>query len=111
MAEPDETRKATAAEFHEAMLNIYRRAIKEIKPPYRAKDFLSMVTEHGGVAAAKRLLRTSEKQSGFARLWEAGRLDLSMEAHVIQPRFSHLFTPAEVTSARGRLTKHGYKPA
>lgn len=101
--------KGTAAEFHEAMVAIFRRAITEVKPAYRARQFLSMVIEHGGVEAAKRLLHSDDEQSGFTRLWEAKKLDLSVEAHVIQPRFSHLFTPEEVAAARERLQKYGYR--
>jgi hypothetical protein len=40
---------------------------------------------------------------GFAKLWERGRLDLSVEAVVVQPRFAALFTEDEVDAARRRL--------
>ena len=102
--------KGTAAQFHEAMVSIFKRAITEVKPRYRARQFLAMVMEHGGVEAAKRLLHAGEEQSGFTRLWEAKRLDLSVEAHVVQSRFSHLFTAEEVAEAQERLLKHGYQP-
>lgn len=101
--------KGTAAEFHEAMVTIFKRAIAEVKPAYRARQFLSMVVEHGGVEAAKRLLHTDEEQSGFTRLWEAKKLDLSVEAHVVRPHFSHLFTPEEVATARERLQRYSYQ--
>jgi hypothetical protein len=38
----------------------------------------------------------------------AGRLDLTVEARVLEPRFEPLFTDAELTTARQRLKAHGY---
>ena len=64
------------AEFHRPMLNIYDAAAKLGYRPTRIS--CSMVNEHGGVAAAKRLLGAPEAQAGLTRLWElglAGHLD------------------------------------
>ncbi len=105
-----EKHKGNAAEFHEAMVSIFRRALREIRPPYRARHFLAMVVELGGVEAAKRLLHADEEQSGFTRLWEAKRLALSVEAHVVLPDYSHLFAPDELAIASERLHKYGYQP-
>ena len=88
-------------EFNEAMLNIYRSAIEACK--YRAKAFLAMVVELGGVKAAKKLLAGSELQSGLYELFECGRLDLTVENLVLQVRFRELFTPEELQEAERRL--------
>ena len=51
-------------EFYRAMLNIYDAAAEL---DYRPIRFLQMVHEHGGVAAAKRLLSGPVAQSGLTR--------------------------------------------
>lgn len=96
----------TAVKFHKAMLEVYRRAKKECN--YSATRFLEMVTEKGGVAAAKRLLSASDVQYGFSELWECRRLDLTVEAHVLKPEFDSLFTPEERQEAYRRLAAHDY---
>ena len=88
-------------EFHEAMVNIYRLAAKECN--YRAKAFLAMVTEMGGVAAAKKLLGSDALQSGLYELFECGRLDLTVEALVCQPKYEDLFSHSELAEAKRRL--------
>ena len=93
--------------FHNEMLRIYEEA-KEFG--YYPTYFLGMVVEHGGLEAAKRLLRGSDISDGLARLWEEGRLDLSMEALVIRDPWRLLFTDAELENARRRLDELGYDP-
>ena len=78
---------------------------------YRPAYFLQMVQELGGVAAAKRLLEASDAQSGLIKLWELGRLDVSMEALVVQDRWKRLFSEAERQTARDRLEAFGYDPS
>jgi hypothetical protein len=97
-----------AAEFHTAMLDVYRKAKKEAG--YNASYFLRLVEEVGGLEAARRLLHAGSVSSGFSALWEKGRLDLSVEAVVLQDRFAHLFTDEELTVARDRLAEYGYHP-
>ena len=43
--------------FDRAMRNIYKSALTE--RGYRATRFLQLIESHGGVSAAKRLLRTN----------------------------------------------------
>ena len=94
-------------EFHNAMGDIYRRANAECE--YNPTRFLQMVSEYGGVATAKRLLASDEPQFGFTELWECGRLDLTVEAHVLKPEFQELFTVEEIERARLRLREYGYE--
>ncbi|MBT0651541.1 hypothetical protein [Geomobilimonas luticola] len=95
--------------FHKAMINVFERARDEcnFKPTY----FLKMVTEHGGLEAAKRLIASSKPSDGFTKLWELKRLDISVEAVVLSPEFSVLFTDEEKNQARIRLKSYGYTPA
>lgn len=68
--------------FHEAMLEIYERARRECR--YRPTRFLQMVLANGDLSTAQALLASGGVSEGFTTLWEKGRLDLSLEALVIQ---------------------------
>ena len=92
-------------QFHVEMEGNYRAAV-EIG--YRATRFWGMVIDHGALEAAKRLLREPEEQSGLTRLWELRRLDLSVEALVLQEPWDTLFSDEERQKARDRLDAHGY---
>lgn len=92
-------------EFHEEMINIYRKAKEECN--YNATRFLQMVITHGGLEAAKRLLR-GEIQYGLEQLWECKCLHLSMEALVLKPHFRRLFTEEEINLAKERLRNLGH---
>lgn len=100
--------RSVETEFHEAMQDIYRNAASECG--YRATRFLNLVNEAGGLQAAKQLLRSDGHPEGLTALWEAGRLDLSMEALVLQPRWRTLFGDDELKLAKRRLRKLGYSP-
>ncbi|QNU65417.1 hypothetical protein EHE19_010755 [Ruminiclostridium herbifermentans] len=92
--------------FFENMKNIYIRADKECG--YRATRFLQMLNEKGGVNTAKILISKPGGTEGFAKLWELGRLELSVEALVIQDEFQELFTQEEIDSCIERLKEYGY---
>ena len=94
-------------DFHAEMLRIYREAAKF---DYYATYLLRMVNEQGGLIAAKQLLRGDTPASGFTRLWEEQRLDLSVEALVLHEPWRCLFTDEELTKARRRLEELGYSP-
>ena len=95
-------------EFNEAMLNIYRIAKSEAK--YNAQRFLQMVVDHGGTEAARMLINANSVSEGYAALWERGRLDLTVEAMVVNTsRFHALFTEDELQICRNRLQEYGYK--
>lgn len=70
-----------------------------------------MVSEHGGLAAARMLLHSREVSEGFTALWERGRLDLTVERHVHRPEFRDLFTSDELDIARARLHTYGFRLA
>jgi hypothetical protein len=71
-------------DFHEAMVELYRRAKSEIH--YTARYFIDMVSNEGGRETARYLLDTNEPSDGYVVLWENGRLDLSVEAEVLRPQ-------------------------
>ena len=76
---------------------------------YNAVRFMQLVAEKGGVAAAKQLISKSGGTDGFATLWEHGRLDLSVEAHVLKDEYRDLFTNDEREMCRNRLLEFGFK--
>lgn len=59
--------------------------------------------------AAKQLISKPGNTYGFATLWEHGRLDLSVEAHVLKPEYEPLFTEEERQICRERLEQFGYR--
>ena len=87
------------------MLRIYEEAKKF---DYFATRFRMMLEEHGGVGTARRLLAASNAQEGLTTLWENGRLDLSLEFQVLQPRFAELFDESTRSEATTRLRNLGY---
>ncbi len=93
--------------FEQDMIDIYVTAKKECG--YTASRFLQLVGAKGGVAAAKQLISKPGGTDGFTTLWEHGRLDLSIEAHVIKPEYSELFTEEELKMCRERLEQFGHK--
>ena len=95
-------------QFHEAMLNIYRRAKSEAK--YNAQRFLQIVVDHGGHEAARMLINAETVSDGYTALWERGRLDLTVEAMVLSaPQFHTLFTENELAICRSRLADYEYQ--
>lgn len=97
---------ADAAAFNIAMIDLYQTAKRDLG--YNATRFIQMVSEHGGVATARNLIDAPTPSEGFTTLWENGRLDLSVEAHVLKPEFEGLFTSRERRIAERRLADYGY---
>ncbi len=72
--------------------------------------FLQMITTHGGVETARRLIASSQAQEGFTRAWEYGALHLTAEYLVVfgrSGRYNSLFTEEEIAKAKKRLYDHG----
>lgn len=93
-------------EFHQEMLNVHRLILENVD--YNATRFLHMVNVSGGVNAAKELLRARRISDGLSKLAIAGRLDISMEALVLQERWGILFNDDERQLARDELISLGY---
>ncbi|HWM02059.1 MAG TPA: hypothetical protein VNP92_06935 [Actinophytocola sp.] len=101
---PDQTQlgRDFTGELHDG----YRHLLRTIN--YRATAFMAMVARHGGVDAARLLLRGRDTHEGFTRLWQEKMLEHSVEAVVIKPEYAALFTDDERTVARQRLERHGF---
>lgn len=95
------------AKFTEAMFGIYRRAKQEAK--YNAMLFLQMVADKGGLATAKTLINAEKPSDGYTALYLRKRLDLTVEALVVNDPYWHsLFTAEEIAKARRRLEQYEY---
>ncbi len=95
------------AQFHKAMIGVFQQAKEECG--YVATRFLQLVSEQGGLRAAKNLLHKERPSDGLFELWKRGRLDLSMEALVLQEPWFELFTEEELKEARRRLQELGFE--
>ncbi len=61
------------------------------------------------VKGARRILSGTRLSDGFNELAARGQLNLSLEALVIDKRFTALFTDEEANEALSRLLEAGYK--
>ncbi|KAA0216000.1 MAG: hypothetical protein DYG94_09920 [Leptolyngbya sp. PLA3] len=68
-----------------------------------------MVQRHGRMEAARRLLDTPAPGEGFTRLWELGRLDLSLEAVALRDEFRVLCSEHQPGVACRRLVEYRYQ--
>ena len=89
-----------AAEFGQELFDGYLEA--KTRYHYNAARFLQMLDEHGGVETARRLL-SGKEQSGLTEMYLCKRLDLTVEARVLNPKYESLFTPDLRTVAQQRL--------
>jgi hypothetical protein len=67
------------------------------------------VSAEDAMKSAHRTLSGSRLSDGFTALQGKGRLDLSLEALVIDKRFTQLFTDEEANEALTRLLEAGYR--
>jgi hypothetical protein len=94
-------------QFHQAMVKIHETAKRDLG--YNAARFLQMISEQGGLAPARQLLRSDQPSDGFTTLWSDHRLDLTVEAHVPKYEYASLFTDADREQARRRLELYGWR--
>jgi hypothetical protein len=94
--------------FHKDMINIYHRA--KMETGYNATRYLQMLVSHeASLLMAKKFVTSSRPSDGFTELWQRGRLELTVEALVLEsPKYRQLFTDEEIISARKRLQECGY---
>lgn len=75
---------------------------------YNPTYFLGMVAEHGPAEASRRLIRSKDASDGFTRLWEARRLDMTVEAIALLPWYEELFDDHDREMARRRLEAYRF---
>ncbi len=87
--------------FTEYLLELARRSNDELR--YHPGYFIKMVKMQGGVGAAKTLLAQPLAAEGVSILKKLGRPDLTVEAAVLEQRWSSMFSATELATARARL--------
>lgn len=92
--------------FHDRVIKAYKEIKDEVGSS--SKGFLRSLSTVGAVKACKNFLTSKTIGNGFIELQENGRLDLSVEAIVLEPKWSKLFTENELEIARKRLDECGY---
>lgn len=96
-------------DFEKAMHGIYTRA--KLEAGYTATIFHEMLFRHGGLGTAKQLINAPKVSDGYTALFERQRLDLTVEAVVVEnPQWHDLFTSDELNRARKRLAEYRYLP-
>jgi hypothetical protein len=94
--------------FTNEMFGIYMRAKSEAN--YNATVFYRMLHDKGGIETARYLINAAKPSDGYTALYEKGRLDLTVEAMLVQNEKWHpLFLPDEILRARKRLEAYGYQ--
>lgn len=96
-------------EFHKEMIAIYQNAKRECG--YNVNRFLQMVVSQDGLTVAKGFIHRNQPTDGFTTLWELGRLDLTVESLILNPKYRELFTDEEVQTVRDLLRQYEYEPA
>lgn len=94
-------------EFHRAMVEIYHKAKEEAD--YVPTRYIQMVSEQGGVEAARTLINAEVPSDGYTELWKRGRLDITVEALVQDPKWAPLFDTVEIERAKQRLSEYKIK--
>lgn len=75
---------------------------------YRPTQFKQMLNGQGSGATIRQLLAKGKPSEGFTRLWELGRLDLTVEALVVETKWRTLIDPILVQHAERLLTQSRY---
>lgn len=75
---------------------------------YRPAQFKQMLFAQGGSATVRQLLAKGKPSEGFTRLWELGRLDLTVEALIVETKWRLRIDPVLVQQAERLLTRSGY---
>jgi hypothetical protein len=106
-----ESHEVLERQFNEAMERLYREtgeATRHLEKPYWPHRFLQSVRRIGGIATARKWLMQPKPGSGFGKIAEIDRLDLSVESVILQRKWHPLFTDEERRVARTRLRAAGY---
>lgn len=86
--------KELEAKFEKELIKKIETAKNECG--YNPGRLPKLIEAHGGVKTAKGIIRKGCPSDGFETLKQAKRLDLTMEASVIDIKYAELFTDDEV---------------
>lgn len=97
------------AEF-EAACDAAIDTCRHLSPPYLPTVWIGMVNSLGAAEAARRLVVSGDIQTGFGRLVQAGRPQLTIEWEILNERWDPLFSDQHREAARWRLRQAGIEP-
>jgi hypothetical protein len=87
----------------------FLRAIREcIDMGHYPVRFLNMLQDHGPVITAVHLVMAHRDPEGFESLIVSRRLDLTVEAIILQKPYRQLFAPEVLERAEQKLREVGY---
>ena len=85
-------------------------AIEEmISYGYKPQIFITMCNEEGAVNASKDVINSEKITDGFTRLWELGKLKLSVENIIQEPEWHELFSDDDRKKSKKRLKDYGFE--
>ena len=97
-----------AQEFEDALRGLYHTIVAETKAKYKPILLMRMIDDIGAVSTAKNLISREKPSEGYSILSEFKRLDLTVEAFVLDnPKWHQLFTEEELQKATVRLKPYG----
>ncbi|MGL4452300.1 MAG: hypothetical protein ACRCTZ_14050 [Sarcina sp.] len=82
--------------------------IAEAECECKMTRLLNTIEKFGIVRTAQEIIRKRRTSDCFNTLLEKGRLDLTMEAAIVQGKYAELFTDEEVNSCYELLCENGY---
>lgn len=85
--------------FHDELMGLYDECAKLGFRPVLLRRYVLL---NGGVKAAKELV-FKPGTTGFERLLDLGKTELSLEARMLKSDYRGLFTPEEIKEATQRL--------
>ncbi len=75
---------------------------------YYPSRFLQIMNSKSAVETAKQLVMDSKYHEGLTKLWELKRLDLTVEAIIIQDPYCKLFSDEILVKTKEKLNELGY---
>jgi hypothetical protein len=76
---------------------------------YNPRAFLDMVVSNEDIIeVTRKLIHQDDATSGFTKLFENKRMDLSVEKIILESRYRELFTREDLLKAYRRLKDFGY---
>ncbi|AHI72891.1 restriction endonuclease-like protein [Burkholderia pseudomallei] len=100
--------RATEERFTQFLLTKAVEAEEQAGIDYR--KFERLLSSQGSKEAVGRLISRADYSSGFLKLLDAGRIDLTVEALVIESEWNTHFSSSLREHARKKLLKVGYAP-
>ncbi len=93
-------------QLHVAMLGIYQRSLKETGVNHSL--FHRMILETSAHETALHLVHAPKPSDGYTDLYLKGRLDLTVEALVLETKWTPIFEDETRRLARKRLTEYRF---